>query len=91
MPVLVLFGIALRFFIHPLTQLILGQDREFIEIFGTVVIVRRSSGLLKARAVKGNIICRLHQFMHTFLLCFQNPVAVFAADGLSLHLHISLQ
>ena len=80
MPVFILLRVFLCLFVHPVTELVLGQERELIEIFGTVVIVGRRAALFETRAVERNLVSGSHQFMDAFVLLLQNPLIVFGID-----------
>ena len=82
MPVFIFLRVFLCLFIHPVAELVLGQERELIEIFGTMIIVRRRAALFETRAVERNLVSSRHQLMNAFVLLFQNPLIVFGVDRL---------
>jgi hypothetical protein len=91
MPVFVLLGILFRLLIHPVPELILGQQGELVEVLSAVIIVRCSAGLLKARTIKRDFIGSFHQLMDPLVLEPEDPVAVFDTDGFLFDLSICLQ
>ena len=89
MPVFVLLGILGCFFVHPVSELVLGQERELIEILSAVIVVGGSSALLKTCAVERNLVSGFHEFMNTFVLLLKDPLIILAVDGLLLDFRVS--
>ena len=90
-PVFIFFRILFGFLVHPVAELVLGQERKFIQVFGTMIVVRCRTCLLKTGAVKRNFISCLHQLVDTPVLGPEDPVAVLCADRFSFDLCIGFQ
>ena len=89
MPVFVLLGILGGLFVHPVTYLVLCEEREFIEVFRAVIIIGRCAGLFKTCAIEGNLISCLHELVNALILLFENSLIVLGINGFSFHIRIS--
>ena len=80
-----------RFTVHPLSDLVLGQQRELVQILGVMEIIRCCAAGFKPFPVEGDFISDLHQLMDLAVLGLQHSVTVLFADRLADQRHIVLQ
>ena len=91
MPVFVLLGILGGLFVHPVPELVLGQERELVEVLGAVIVVGSSSALFETGAVERNFIRRFHELVNSFVLLLEDSLIILLADGLFLDFRVSCQ